>query len=76
LFNNPVLSDFTLKQIHNGVMREYHARKAVLCMKPGFFMRAFTGNFKKATNSVMELHDDDPSHFEFALTFTYTEKYD
>jgi hypothetical protein len=31
---------------------------------------------QEATSAVMELHDDDPDHFEFAMKFVYTEPYD
>jgi hypothetical protein len=45
LFNNPVLSDFKIKQVYEGMTREYYAHKAVLCGQSKYFMNAFTGNF-------------------------------
>ncbi|KAF1962334.1 hypothetical protein CC80DRAFT_385177, partial [Byssothecium circinans] len=76
LFNNPVLSDVKLKQIHNGTVREYHAHKAILSQRSSYFMKAFTGNFKEATANTMELHDDDPDKFELMLKFIYDDDYD
>ncbi|KAF2643831.1 hypothetical protein P280DRAFT_546719 [Massarina eburnea CBS 473.64] len=76
LFNNPVLSDVKLNQVYDGNSRVYHAHKAILCKESTYFMKAFTGNFQEATDNTMELHDDDPDHFEFILKFIYTGCYD
>jgi hypothetical protein len=46
LFNNPVLSDFKIKQVYEGKTREYYVHKAVLCGQSKYFMNAFTGNFE------------------------------
>ncbi|KAH7067999.1 BTB/POZ protein, partial [Paraphoma chrysanthemicola] len=76
LLNNATLSDVIIKQIYKGKVREYYAHKAILCKESEYFLKAFTGNFKEATESTMELHDDDPELFELALKFIYTEHYD
>ncbi|KAJ4409256.1 hypothetical protein N0V91_002612 [Didymella pomorum] len=76
LYNSRVPSDVILKQIFNGQAREYHAHNAVLCMESRCFVRAFTGNFKKTTENVIELHDDDPDHFEFLPKSIYHDEYD
>ncbi|KAI4638712.1 hypothetical protein J4E93_009740 [Alternaria ventricosa] len=75
LFNNPALSDVKIKQIHEGHTREYYAHKAVLCLESNYFLNAFTGNFKESSEGIMELHEDDPEHFEFLLKFMYTGAY-
>ncbi|KAF1835599.1 hypothetical protein BDW02DRAFT_578695 [Decorospora gaudefroyi] len=75
-FNNPNLSDVKIRQVSNGKAREYYAHKAVLCMGSGYFVNAFTGGFKEATENTMELHNDDPEIFEFILKFMYTGVYD
>lgn len=46
LFNNPILSDVTIKQIYKGKVREYRAHKAILCADSSYFHKAFTGNFR------------------------------
>jgi hypothetical protein len=46
LFNNPAISDVTIKQVYNEQVREYHAHKAILCMESEYFLNMFTGNFK------------------------------
>ena len=51
LFNNPVLSDVTIKQIYKGKVREYHAHKAILCADSSYFLKAFTGNFRVGRTS-------------------------
>ncbi|KAF1939412.1 hypothetical protein EJ02DRAFT_457009 [Clathrospora elynae] len=76
LFNNPTLSDVKLKQIYQGKVREYYAHKAILCKESAFFLKAFTGKIREATEGVMKLHDDDPQHFEVLLKFIYSDKYD
>ncbi|KAJ8108593.1 hypothetical protein OPT61_g8068 [Boeremia exigua] len=77
LFNNSSLSDVTIKQISvNGQVREYHAHKAILSAESSYFLKAFTGNFKEASDAVMEVHDDDPDHFEILLKCLYTYDYD
>jgi hypothetical protein len=76
LFNNPRLSDIKIKQIYKGVTREYYAHKAVLSCQSAFFMNAFTGHFKEASATTIEVHDDDPVFFEWVLRFMYTNQYD
>ncbi|KAF1939413.1 hypothetical protein EJ02DRAFT_513888 [Clathrospora elynae] len=76
LFNNPTLSDVKIKQTCNGQTHEYYAHKAVLCTQSTYFMNAFSGSFREATESTMELYDDHPEHFAFALKFMYTLEYD
>jgi hypothetical protein len=46
LFNNPDLSDVTIKQINAGKVREYYAHKAILSADSNYFLKAFTGSFK------------------------------
>jgi hypothetical protein len=46
LFNNPLLSDITIRQTCNGVTKMYHAHRPILASHSDWFMRAFTGNFK------------------------------
>ncbi|RYN34218.1 hypothetical protein AA0119_g8784 [Alternaria tenuissima] len=76
LFNNPALSDVKIKQVYEGQTREYHAHKAVLCLESGYFLNAFTGGFREASESTIELHEDNPEYFEFLLKFIYTGMYD
>ncbi|KAF2123057.1 BTB/POZ protein [Lophiotrema nucula] len=71
LFNDPLLSDVTIKQTYKGATREYHAHKAILCKGSDFFSKAFSGNFKEATDRVIELHDDILEHFEILLKHLY-----
>ncbi|KAH6625362.1 hypothetical protein C7974DRAFT_376891 [Boeremia exigua] len=76
LFNNPFLSDIRIKQIStSGEIREYCAHKVVLCMESQYFMNAFKGGFKEASDSVIELHDDDPYYFEIVLKSIYSPGY-
>ncbi|KAF2821943.1 hypothetical protein CC86DRAFT_410338 [Ophiobolus disseminans] len=76
LFNDPVLSDVKIKQTYDGRTREYHGHKAIPCFQSVYFMRAFTGSFNEASEATMELHDDDPDHFECVLKFMVTLQYD
>ncbi|KAF3009945.1 hypothetical protein E8E13_011118 [Curvularia kusanoi] len=77
LFNNSLLSDVKIKRVSSdGKIREYHAHKAVLSSDSRYFHKAFTGNFREATEAEMTIHDDDPDHFEFFLKFIYTHAYD
>ncbi|KAB2110314.1 hypothetical protein AG0111_0g1018 [Alternaria gaisen] len=76
MFNNPTLSDVKIKQVYEGKTREYHAHKVVLCLASSYFLNAFTGNFKEASESTIELHEDKPEYFEFLLKFIYTGIYD
>jgi hypothetical protein len=46
LFNNPVLSDVTIRQTFKGVSKEYHAHKQILSNQSDWFLKAFTGKFK------------------------------
>ncbi|KAI4710018.1 hypothetical protein J4E89_005250 [Alternaria sp. Ai002NY15] len=72
LFNDPILSDIKIRQIYKGETKEYFAHKAILSAHSKWFMRAFTGRFKEATANVIDIHDDDPDHFERMLRFFYT----
>ncbi|KAF1965183.1 hypothetical protein BU23DRAFT_390900, partial [Bimuria novae-zelandiae CBS 107.79] len=76
LLNNPTLSDVKIKQHYKGKVWEYHGHKAILARGSQFFSNAFTGNFKEATEDVIELHDDIPEYFEIVLNFLYTDQYD
>ncbi|CAN9202243.1 unnamed protein product [Alternaria alternata] len=76
LFNNPALSDVKIKQVYEGQTREYYAHKAVLCLESGYFLNAFTGGFREASESTIELHEDNPEYFGFFLKFIYTGIYD
>ncbi|KAF3009938.1 hypothetical protein E8E13_011078 [Curvularia kusanoi] len=76
LFNSPTFSDIVIKQIYKGKAREYYAHKAILCVESSYFRKAFTGNFKESHEAVMEIHDDDPDHFELLLKYVYTYSYD
>ncbi|KAJ4364906.1 hypothetical protein N0V95_000552 [Ascochyta clinopodiicola] len=76
LFNNSAFSDVKIKHVYNGHVREYFAHKAVLCLESRYFLKMFEGGFKEATTQVIELHDDDPDHFEFILKYIYTYRYD
>ncbi|KAF2123058.1 hypothetical protein BDV96DRAFT_639606 [Lophiotrema nucula] len=76
LYNKQTLSDVKIKQTNYGKTLEYYAHKAVLCGQSEYFMQAFTGSFKEASENEMEFHEDDPDHFEFALKFIYTLEYD
>ncbi|KAL1799399.1 hypothetical protein ACET3X_003436 [Alternaria dauci] len=76
LFNNPALSDVTIKQVYKGQRREYYAHKTILCLESGYFFNAFTGGFREASEGTMELHEDNPEHFECLLKFIYSGTYD
>ncbi|KAH7091930.1 hypothetical protein FB567DRAFT_434637 [Paraphoma chrysanthemicola] len=76
LFNNPSLSDIKIKQVNNSQVREYYAHRAVLCMESEYFLHIFTGNFKEASESGIELHDDEPELYELLLKFIYCNEYD
>ncbi|KAF2269737.1 hypothetical protein CC78DRAFT_539669 [Lojkania enalia] len=76
LFNDPTRSDVKIRQVYNGQAREYIAHRQILCGQSRFFKNAFTGNFKEATEPIVEFHDDDPNLFEVMLNFAYTATYD
>ncbi|KZM22069.1 uncharacterized protein EKO05_0007858 [Ascochyta rabiei] len=92
LFNDPAFSDVKIKHVYNGKVREYFAHRAVLCLESRYFLKMFKGSFKvrkykrkleryltliqEAGTQVIELHDDDPDHFEFLLKYIYTYQYD
>ncbi|KAG9204252.1 hypothetical protein G6514_001325 [Epicoccum nigrum] len=77
LYNNPLLSDVKIRQISRaGQVREYYAHKAILSGESRYFMAAFTGQFREASQATMEIHDDDPDHFEFIFKYMYTHCYD
>ncbi|KAF2123011.1 hypothetical protein BDV96DRAFT_681599 [Lophiotrema nucula] len=76
LFNNPTLSDVKLLQTSsNGQTIEYYAHRAILCESSGYFMTAFTSQFKEATEPAMELKDDDQNLFRVMLEYAYSHKY-
>ncbi|CAG5161995.1 uncharacterized protein ALTATR162_LOCUS6138 [Alternaria atra] len=72
LFNDPILSDVKIRQIYKGKTKEYFAHKANLSAHSKWFLKAFTGNFKEATEHSVEVLDDDPRAFEYMLKFMYT----
>ncbi|KAL1798859.1 hypothetical protein ACET3X_002896 [Alternaria dauci] len=72
LFNDPTLSDVKIRQVYKGQTKEYFAHKAILCAHSKWFLKAFTGNFKEASEHTIEVHDDDPQSFEYLLKFLYT----
>ncbi|KAF2452022.1 hypothetical protein P171DRAFT_16702 [Karstenula rhodostoma CBS 690.94] len=76
LFNNPAFSNVKIKLHYNGSVHEYHAHTMILASGSRFFLNAFTGQFKEASENVIELHDDVPEHFEIVLKFLYTHRYD
>ncbi|EAT76499.1 hypothetical protein HBI56_230700 [Parastagonospora nodorum] len=76
MFDDPTLSNIKIKQISNGKTREYFRHKARLCADSDFFINSFTIGFKEASNTAVEVHDNDPDHFESALKFIYTLDYD
>ncbi|KAF1927623.1 uncharacterized protein M421DRAFT_171720 [Didymella exigua CBS 183.55] len=55
---------------------EYRAHKAVICIESRFFHKAFTGNFKEASDNIIELHHDPADHFESLLKYICTNNYD
>ncbi|KAJ4351245.1 uncharacterized protein N0V89_006584 [Didymosphaeria variabile] len=72
-FNSPFLSDVTIRQVSNGKKTDYHGHKAVLCAHSSFFLKLFSENpVKQENGNVIELHDDDPLHFQRMLKFLYT----
>ncbi|KAF2650716.1 hypothetical protein K491DRAFT_572028, partial [Lophiostoma macrostomum CBS 122681] len=71
LFNDPTFSDFKIKQICNGQVKEYHAHKVVLCMNSKWFSIALRGNFMEASQETVEVHDDDPEAFEVMMKTFY-----
>ncbi|KAF2278773.1 uncharacterized protein EI97DRAFT_465179 [Westerdykella ornata] len=75
LFNNACFSDVTIRQTCHGASREYYGHKAVLASQSRWFYNAFFGNFKEATAKVVELHDDNPVHFEMLLKCIYSRQY-
>jgi len=75
LFNVATLSDVTIRQIYNGKATDYHAHRAILASESKYFRNAFTGPFKEATESVMEMHDDDPDLFPLMLRYIYDGEY-
>ena len=72
LFNDPILSDIKILQVFNGETKEYYAHKQILINQSEYFLKAFTGNFKEATENTMTLEDDDPIYFEMMLKFICT----
>jgi hypothetical protein len=39
-------------------------------------VKAIADSTQQASENVISLRDDDPSHFEFLLRYIYTNKYD
>ncbi|KAH3939437.1 hypothetical protein HBH98_231380 [Parastagonospora nodorum] len=76
MFNDLTLSNIKIKQISNRKTRKYFRHKAKLCAQSDFFLNAFTGRFKEASNTAVEVHDNDPDYFKSALKFIYTFDYD
>ncbi|KAF2658688.1 hypothetical protein K491DRAFT_562333, partial [Lophiostoma macrostomum CBS 122681] len=71
LFNNPLFSDVTIRQIYRSKVKEYHAHKAILCFHSTWFLKELTGKYKETTDNVIKVHNDDPVHFETMLKFFY-----
>ncbi|KAF2029217.1 hypothetical protein EK21DRAFT_26386, partial [Setomelanomma holmii] len=76
LFNDSTFSVIKIRQTCNGKSKEYFAHKAVLCGRSEWFMKAFTGPFKEATENVIAVHNDNPKYFEIMLKYIYTNKYE
>ncbi|KAL1592745.1 hypothetical protein SLS60_011161 [Paraconiothyrium brasiliense] len=72
-FGSPFLSDVTIRQVSDGKKTDYYGHKAVLCAHSNFFLKLFSENPVKQDNgNVIELHDDDPVHFQIMLKYLYT----
>ncbi|PSN66251.1 hypothetical protein BS50DRAFT_677495 [Corynespora cassiicola Philippines] len=78
LFNNKTFSDVIVRHetYGNNTPRIYQAHKAVLSLHSKFFMKAFMGNFKEASEREIKTFFGNPGSFEFALKFIYTQTYD
>ncbi|KAF2816522.1 uncharacterized protein BDZ99DRAFT_566341 [Mytilinidion resinicola] len=66
-FNSDILSDLTVR--FSG--REVKAHKVILCIHSRWFANALTGSFLEASQSTLELHDDDPQALEGMLRHFY-----
>ncbi|KAF2278772.1 uncharacterized protein EI97DRAFT_413599 [Westerdykella ornata] len=75
LYNSPTLSDVTVRQISGGKSKDYKLHKAILASQSKWFYNAFCGNFKEASDQVVEVHDDKPHHFEMLLKCIYSRDY-
>ncbi|CAA9961526.1 BTB-POZ domain-containing protein [Pyrenophora teres f. maculata] len=76
LFNDPTFSDFKIRQICNGKTKEYYSHKVMLCSRSAYFRKALMGSFKEASEDSMDIHDDNPDHFEAMLRYIYTDEYE
>ncbi|ORY09036.1 ankyrin repeat-containing domain protein [Clohesyomyces aquaticus] len=66
-FNSNTLSDLTVR--FSG--RELKAHKVILCIHSQWFAKAFRGNFLEASQSTLELHDDNPQAVEGMIRHFY-----
>lgn len=53
---------------------KFHAYEDTLCQLP-FFQAALRGHFKEATERVVTMPEDDPSHVSALIEFLYTGSY-
>ncbi|ORY60287.1 uncharacterized protein BCR38DRAFT_488468 [Pseudomassariella vexata] len=68
LWNNHDLSDVKIV-CHE---RCWHVHTSILGAQSQFFLKAFTGNFKEATERVLDLSEEEPSIVEKALEYAYS----
>ncbi|KAE8833852.1 hypothetical protein PTNB85_03775 [Pyrenophora teres f. teres] len=76
LFNDFTFSDIKIRQICNGKTKEYYSHRVILCRRSAYFRKALMGSFKEASADSMDIHDDNPDHFEAMLRYIYTEKFE
>ncbi|KAF2799325.1 hypothetical protein K505DRAFT_294799 [Melanomma pulvis-pyrius CBS 109.77] len=75
MFNNPFSSDVTIRQTYNGITKRYHANKAVRCLHSKQFLNIFSENRKEESACIINLHGNDPVHFEIMLKYLYNLKW-
>ncbi|KAF1965185.1 hypothetical protein BU23DRAFT_575084 [Bimuria novae-zelandiae CBS 107.79] len=73
MFDNPLFSDIKIRQTRDGVTKEYHAHKAVLCAVSPWFLGLFTG-IQDVDIGVATMPGDDPQDFEAMLRYIYTQE--
>ncbi|KAH7380536.1 hypothetical protein DE146DRAFT_302566 [Phaeosphaeria sp. MPI-PUGE-AT-0046c] len=77
LFNNPQRSDIIIRQFCNGQVKQYFAHKCVLDSSgSAWFQQLIRGNYINPRTNIIELHQDDPVHFELVLKWLYTREWD
>jgi len=67
-FDSTMFSDLTIQF----GSRSKHVHKVVLCSQSRWFKNALEGNFKEASQSTLELHDDSPRAVDGMLSHFYT----